>query len=57
MKLNKEKISHKKNGNGNKNELYASFNNPKTSKNNNYENNNNNYYNIGKYYRNEIYFY
>ena len=57
MKLNKEKISHKKNGNGNKNELYASFNNPKTSKNNNYENNNNNYYNIGEYYRNEIYFY
>ena len=57
MKLNKEKISHKKIENGNKNELYVSFNNPKTSKNNNYENNNNNYYNTGKYYRNEIYFY
>ena len=56
MKLNKEKISHKIIENGNKNELYVSFNNPKTSKNNNYENNNN-YYNTGKYYRNEIYFY
>ena len=58
MKLNKEKLFHKKMENENKYGLYVYFNNQKKEKNGNNDNsNNNNYYQPGKYYRNEINYY
>ena len=67
MILNKEKIALKKKENENMNGLYVFFNGKKIEINNNNENidtnninnnnNKNNYYNMGKYHKNEIYFY